>query len=59
MKKFPVFQEDEGSGRAVDVAFRTVPKDHTTFLVWKIAVSDLPGLSCYPTAAKTKEGYIR
>lgn len=23
----------------MDAAFRTVPKDHTTFLVWKIAVS--------------------
>ncbi|KAL0849509.1 hypothetical protein ABMA28_013786 [Loxostege sticticalis] len=33
-------QEDEGgSARAAEVAFRTVPRDHTTFLVWKITES--------------------
>lgn len=34
--------EDEGGApRAVpqDAVFRTVPKDHTTFLVWRITVS--------------------
>ncbi|CAK1602804.1 unnamed protein product [Parnassius mnemosyne] len=30
-------QDDEGnSARAVDPAFRTVPRDHTTFLIWKV-----------------------
>ncbi|XP_048486936.1 villin-like protein quail isoform X2 [Plutella xylostella] len=29
------YQDEEGA-RAVDAAFRTVPRDHTAFLVWKI-----------------------
>ncbi|XP_037866673.1 villin-like protein quail isoform X1 [Bombyx mori] len=29
-------EEDGGSTRVVDAAFRTVPRDHTTFLVWKV-----------------------
>ncbi|XP_013168344.1 PREDICTED: villin-like protein quail [Papilio xuthus] len=29
-------QDDEGTARAADAVFRTVPRDHTTFLVWKI-----------------------
>lgn len=33
------FQEDEsGSARAAEAAFRTVPRDHTTFLVWRVTV---------------------
>ncbi|RVE48750.1 hypothetical protein evm_006524, partial [Chilo suppressalis] len=33
-------QEDEaGSARAADAAFRTVPRDHTTFLVWRVTES--------------------
>ncbi|KAJ0182062.1 hypothetical protein K1T71_002784 [Dendrolimus kikuchii] len=32
--------EDEGgSARAAEAAFRTVPRDHTTFLVWRITES--------------------
>ncbi|CAH2067318.1 unnamed protein product, partial [Iphiclides podalirius] len=35
--EFGADQDDEGSSaRAVDAAFRTVPRDHTAFLVWKI-----------------------
>ncbi|KAI8428214.1 hypothetical protein MSG28_002439 [Choristoneura fumiferana] len=29
-------EEDGGSTRIAEAAFRTVPKDHTTFLVWRI-----------------------
>lgn len=39
---FVVQLEDEGGApRAVpqDAVFRTVPKDHTIFLVWRITVS--------------------
>ncbi|KAG7311256.1 hypothetical protein JYU34_002287 [Plutella xylostella] len=32
-------EQDEEGARAVDAAFRTVPRDHTAFLVWKITVS--------------------
>ncbi|XP_073942119.1 LOW QUALITY PROTEIN: villin like protein quail [Choristoneura fumiferana] len=32
-------EEDGGSTRIAEAAFRTVPKDHTTFLVWRITES--------------------
>ncbi|XP_013133429.1 PREDICTED: villin-like protein quail [Papilio polytes] len=32
-------QDDDGTARAADAVFRTVPRDHTTFLVWKITES--------------------
>lgn len=32
--------DESGSARAAEAAFRTVPKDHTTFLVWRITESN-------------------
>lgn len=32
-------EEDSASARSAEAAFRTVPREHTTFLVWKISVS--------------------
>ncbi|XP_053607854.1 villin-like protein quail isoform X3 [Plodia interpunctella] len=32
-------EEDGGLARAAEAAFRTVPRDHTAFLVWRIAES--------------------
>ncbi|XP_030025038.2 villin-like protein quail isoform X2 [Manduca sexta] len=32
-------EDDSGSARAAEAAFRTVPRDHTTFLVWRITDS--------------------
>ncbi|XP_060802451.1 villin-like protein quail [Amyelois transitella] len=32
-------EEDGGCARAADAVFRTVPKDHTAFLVWRVAES--------------------
>ncbi|KAH9642758.1 hypothetical protein HF086_010411 [Spodoptera exigua] len=31
--------DESGSARAAEAAFRTVPRDHTTFLVWRITES--------------------
>lgn len=33
-------EDDGGSARAAEAAFRTVPRDHTAFLVWRITESN-------------------